>query len=114
MPIERTSHTTTGEHADERYPWVLPENGRHVTTFEPADMMASLGVSEEVAATLVYEHPTAVTTYDSDTVMAGCGCGWIAKTNHRLDSAGREAAAEDLANHLGEQVARIEFRGTSD
>jgi hypothetical protein len=112
--IERHSSSLTEDHKDERYPWVLPENGIHVTTFIVADMMTSLGVTEEVAATLVYEHPNAVTSYDSDTVMAGCGCGWHAKDQRPLTAAGRTKAAEDLADHLGEQVARIEFRGTSD
>lgn len=114
MTVERISNTTTEDHADERYPWVLPENGKHVTTFVLDDMVKAFGVVEDVAATLIYDHHSAVTTYDSDTVMSGCGCGWIAKTNHALDATGRAAAAEDLANHLGEMIARIEFSGTSD
>lgn len=113
MTSERRSATTTQDHRGERLPWVLPEYGVHVTTFVPADMMTALGVSAEVAATLTNEHPQAVTTYDSDTVMAGCGCGWVSHINQPLDSAGREATARDLAGHLREAVGRVEFRGTS-
>ena len=114
MQTERISHDTTEVHKGETLPWLLPATGVHTTEFVLDDIMAAFEVGEDVAATLIYEHPSARTSYDAASVTPGCGCGWVSDEIHASDDEGRRTAAEDLAVHLREQVARIEFRGTSD
>lgn len=113
MSIERRSETTTSDHAGEKLPWLLPESGVHITTFVASDVARALGLQDWVADKLVVEHPSAVTSYDSDTVAGGCGCGWHGPY-HPLNLTGRTEAASDLSGHLHEASGRIEFSGTSE
>lgn len=110
MSTERRSETSTTDHAGEELPWLLPESGVHITTFVAADVAKALDLQDWVAEKLVAEHPSSVTSYDSNTVAGGCGCGWHG-SYHSLNLAGRTEAAADLSGHLRESAARIDFSG---
>lgn len=114
MSMERKSTDTSGDQSGERFPWILPKTGVHITTLAAADVARALDVTPETAAAVIEAgHGESVTSYDDDSLRAGCGCGWYADGSRFFSRGGRPrlAAAEDFAAHLADMASKVEWFG---